>query len=86
LRFGPAALARHGHPLGSRLDPREGFILASYNVGAMSEMTEAADVKLLYLPSHGPGSNPIKMDFSKLKASLQKAASTPKPISRMLSD
>ena len=52
----------------------------------MSEMTEAADVKLLYLPPYGPGSNPIKMDFSKLKASLQKAASTPKPISRMLSD
>jgi transposase len=52
----------------------------------MSEMTEAADVKLLYLPPYGSDSNPIKMDFSKLKASLQKAASTPKPISRMLSD
>jgi hypothetical protein len=52
----------------------------------MSEMTEAADVKLLYLPSHGPGSDPIKMDFSKLKAPLQKAASTPKPVSKIPSD
>ena len=52
------------------MDPHEGFILASFNVGGLREMIEAADVRLLCPPLYCFGFNTIEMGFPKLKVTL----------------
>jgi transposase len=48
--------------------------LPAHKAPAIREAIEARGAELRYLPQHSPDLNPIEMSFSKLKASLRKAA------------
>ncbi len=48
--------------------------LPAHKVKGVREVIETAGATLLYLPPYSPDFNPIEMAFSKLKATLRKAA------------
>ncbi len=48
--------------------------LPAHKVSGVRQAIEQADARLLYLPPYSPDFNPIEMAFSKLKATLRKAA------------
>jgi len=48
--------------------------LPAHKVSGVGEAIEARGATLRYLPQYSPDLNPIEMPFSKLKASLRKAA------------
>ncbi len=48
--------------------------LPAHKVAGVCEAIEAAGATRLFLPAYSPDFNPIEMAFSKLKASLKKAA------------
>ncbi len=53
--------------------------LPAHKVRGVREAIEAAGAELLYLPPYSPDFNPIEMAFSKLKATLRKAAARTVP-------
>ena len=48
--------------------------LPAHKAAGIREVIEARGATLRYLPQYSPDLNPIEMPFSKLKASLRKAA------------
>jgi transposase len=48
--------------------------LPAHKAAGVREAIEARGAKFRYLPQYSPDLNPIEMPFSKLKASLRKAA------------
>jgi transposase len=48
--------------------------LPAHKVSGVRSSIEEAGARLLYLPPYSPDFNPIEMAFSKLKATLRKAA------------
>jgi transposase len=63
--------------LAPTLDRRDVVVmdnLACHKVAGVRDAIEAVGAKLRYLPAYSPDLNPIEQSFSKLKASLRKAA------------
>jgi transposase len=51
--------------------------LSSHKVAGVREAIEAVGAQMCYLPPYSPDLNPIEKAFSKLKALLRKAATSP---------
>jgi transposase len=74
---GPAFLAYVEQVLAPTLKPGDIVVLdnlPAHKPAAVRTVIEATGAELRYLPPYSPDLNPIEMAFSKLKASLKKAA------------